>query len=166
VQIKEMDPCTLSLVLDYVYSGEVELSVSNVQNVLSAANMFQMIALRDGCAAFMMRHITCTNCVGIYFFAKAHECYRLAARARILINSEFQAVCHEPEFRALPADQLIELISDDQVQSIIVCKLYALMILFWTRWFLCLVLFGLIFLAEPEDYLLVLYHILDLLVMG
>jgi hypothetical protein len=110
-----MDPSTLSLVLDYIYTGEVELTVENVQNVLSAANLFQMLALRDGCAAYMMRHITVSNSVGVYFFAKAHECKKLAARARSLICAEFEAVCCEKEFQKLHVEQLIELISDDQV---------------------------------------------------
>ena len=116
VEIKEMDDNTLCLILDYIYSGEAELSTTNVQNVLSAANLFQMIALRDGCAAFMTRHITISNCIGVFFFARAHECFRLAVRARALINAEFEAVCHEVEFRTLPAEQLIVLINDDQVR--------------------------------------------------
>ena len=116
IEIKEMDPNTLSLVLDYIYNGEVELSIGNVQNVLSAANLFQVLPLRDGCAAFMLQHISVANCIGIYFFAKAHECYRLAARAHLIVKTEFEDVCRELEFRALlTEEQLIELISDDQV---------------------------------------------------
>lgn len=115
VPIKEMEASTLLLVLDYVYTGKVELSVDNVQNVLSAANLFQMIALREGCASFMMHHISVDNCVGVYFFARAHECHDLAESARQLINAEFAAVCREPEFTSLPADKLVDIISDDQV---------------------------------------------------
>ena len=119
IPIKEMEASTLRLVLDYVYTGKAELSVDNVQNVLSAANLFQMVYLRDGCASFMMNHISVDNCVGVYFFARAHECYDLADTARQLIYTEFQSVCLEPEFLSLPADKLIDIISDDQVQRLI-----------------------------------------------
>ena len=115
IPIKEMEASTLRLVLDYIYSGKVELSTDNVQNVLSAANLFQMIHLRDGCASFMMQHISVDNCVGVYFFALAHECHDLAEAARQLVNAEFEAVCREPEFLSLPADKLVDIISDDQV---------------------------------------------------
>jgi len=115
IQIKEMEASTLRLVLDYVYTGKVELTVENVQSVLSAANLFQMINLRDGCANFMMHHISEDNCVGVYFFARAHECHNLAESARQLVNAEFEAVCQLPEFLSLPADKLVDIISDDQV---------------------------------------------------
>jgi len=115
IQIKEMESSTLHLVLDYVYTGKVELTVENVQSVLSAANLFQMINLRDGCAKFMMHHISEDNCVGLYFFARAHECHSLAEAARRLVNAEFEAVCQLPEFLSLPSDKLVDIISDDQV---------------------------------------------------
>jgi len=115
IPIKEMEASTLRLVLDYIYTGKVALSVDNVQSVLSAANLFQMIALRDGCASFMMHHISVDNCVGVYFFARAHECHDLAESARQLVNAEFEAVCRLPEFLSLPADKLVDIISDDQV---------------------------------------------------
>lgn len=115
IPIKEMEASTLRLVLDYIYTGKVALSVDNVQSVLSAANLFQLIALRDGCASFMTHQISVDNCVGLYFFARAHECHELAETARQLVNAEFEAVCHLPEFLSLPADKLIDIISDDEV---------------------------------------------------
>ena len=116
IPIKEMEASTLRLVLDYVYTGKVSLTVDNVQSVLSAANLFQMIALRDGCAKFMVHHVSVDNCVGVMFFARAHECYELAECARQLITAEFDAVSHLPELLSLPADKLIDIISDDQVR--------------------------------------------------
>ena len=120
IPIKEMEASTLRLVLSYIYTGKVELSVDNVQNVLSAANLFQMIYLRDGCANFMMHHISVDNCVGVYFFARAHECHDLAEAARQMVDAEFEAVCHEQEFLSLPADKLVDIISDDEVLKLAV----------------------------------------------
>jgi len=118
IPIKEMEASTLRLVLDYVYTGKVELSTETVQSVLSAANLFQMVHLRDGCASFMMHHISVDNCVGVYFFARAHECHDLAEAARHLVNAEFEVVCREPEFLSLPADKLVDIISDDLVRCL------------------------------------------------
>lgn len=82
-----MDSLTLSLVLDYIYTGRVMLTEETVQNVLSAANLFQLISLREGCAEYMMNHVTVNNCIGIYFFARAHECNLLALKAKEIINN-------------------------------------------------------------------------------
>jgi len=118
IPIKQMEASTLRHVLNYVYTGKVEMSVDSVQSILSAANLFQMISLRDNCAIFMSQHISVDNCVGVYFFALAHECHDLAEAARQLVNAEFEAVCREPEFLSLPADKLVDIISDDQVHGL------------------------------------------------
>jgi len=122
IPIKEMEASTLRLVLDYVYTGKVSLTVDNVQSVLSAANMFEMLTLRDGCASFMVHHVTVDNCVGVYFFARAHECHELASCAQRVITGEFETVCRLPELLSLPADKLIDIISDDQVSVITSCR--------------------------------------------
>ena len=115
VHIKEMDARTMQQVLQYIYTGEVVLTEESVQLVLSAANLFQMIALRSGCADYMMKHVTVTNCVGVYFFAKAHHCESLAEKANEIIHKNFSALCQEQEFLMLPCEQLTEILKDDHL---------------------------------------------------
>ena len=67
---------------------QVSLTEDTVQNLLSAANLFQLIPLRDGCAEFMMSHVTVSNCIGVFFFAKAHQCNVLALKAKEIINNK------------------------------------------------------------------------------
>ncbi|XP_069104186.1 kelch-like protein diablo [Argopecten irradians] len=115
VTLKELEALTMELVLDYVYTGAVMLSEDTVQHLLSASNRFQLLSLRSGCAEFMMNHITVSNCIGVYFFAKAHECQVLANKAKEIINNQFNNLCRQQEFLSLPADKLVEIISDDDI---------------------------------------------------
>ncbi|XP_076435308.1 kelch repeat and BTB domain-containing protein 8-like [Babylonia areolata] len=115
ITLQDMESLTLSLVLDYIYTGRVLLTEETVQNLLSAANLFQLLALREGCAEFMMSHVTVNNCIGVYFFARAHECDVLALKAKEIINSKFSMLCRQQEFLSLPADKLVEIISDDDL---------------------------------------------------
>ena len=92
------------------------LSEDTVQHLLSAANRFQLLPLRNGCAEFMRKHISVTNCIGVYFFAKAHECDVLADKAKEIISKQFSVLCHNQEFLSLPADKLVEIISDDNIE--------------------------------------------------
>ncbi len=113
IELKEISAMTLELVLEYIYTGEVMFSEEIVQNLLSAANLFALLALRHGCAEYMMQHVTVTNCIGIYFFSKAHQCDTLAVKAKELINMRFGVLCHEHEFLSLPIEELVEIVSDD-----------------------------------------------------
>ena len=56
--------------MNYLYTGEAKLLSDTVQNLLSAANLFQLRDLRDGCAHFMARKLDIDNCIGVHFFAQ------------------------------------------------------------------------------------------------
>ncbi|WAR03750.1 KLH20-like protein [Mya arenaria] len=116
ITLREIDKLTMELVLDYIYTGEVIMSEETVQDLLSAANRFQLLPLRTGCADFMRKHITVSNCIGVYFFAKAHECNVLAVKAKEIISKQFTSLCQQQEFLSLPADKLIEIASDDNIE--------------------------------------------------
>lgn len=115
ITLRSIDSQTAQLVLDYIYTGTVVLSKETVQELLSAANIFQLVSLKNGCASFMMHHVHISNCIGVYFFALAHGCISLANVAKDLINQQFSTLYHESEFLSLPADKVVEIISDDNL---------------------------------------------------
>ena len=70
--INEVDSVSMEQVMKYLYTGEAKMLSSTVQNLLSAANLFQLQDLRDGCAHFMGRKLDLDNCVGVHFFAQVY----------------------------------------------------------------------------------------------
>ena len=75
IPIKEIQPETMKLILDYVYTGSVTLTEDTVQGVLSASNMFQMIALRSGCAHYMMKHVSYTLLCDVHVTKNTFKLY-------------------------------------------------------------------------------------------
>ena len=51
--------------LDYIYSSEVTISKENVQSLLSAANLLEILPVRDACCQFLDRHMDESNCLGM-----------------------------------------------------------------------------------------------------
>ncbi|XP_064639633.1 kelch-like protein 40a [Lineus longissimus] len=115
VKLKDIDSDTLDGILRYIYRGEIALTESSVQNILSAANIFQLEKLKAGCEAFMMKHINKTNCIEVYFFAKAHECDALAKKSREIICTHFTDLYQRDEFLCLPLDNLVDIIADSDL---------------------------------------------------
>ncbi|XP_077993440.1 kelch repeat and BTB domain-containing protein 8-like [Glandiceps talaboti] len=115
IRINGVESESMRLIIQYAYTSEVEINVENVQGLMLASNMFQLLNLRDACAAYMERHVTLTNCINIYFFASAHECGKLQDLARKLIYDKFNDVCKEEEFYNLGKEKLIDLISRDEI---------------------------------------------------
>ncbi|ELU01037.1 hypothetical protein CAPTEDRAFT_167175 [Capitella teleta] len=117
VSISGVDATSMELVIKYMYSGEVKLQASTVQNLLSAANLFQLSDLKEGCAVFMGKKLDVDNCIGIHFFAQAHECGDLEFQAWDVITEHFEEVAQCIEFLDLSAEKFVEIIQYDDLQA-------------------------------------------------
>lgn len=62
-----LDPSSISLLLDFMYTSRLPLTLSMVPGVLSAATYLQMDHVADTCREFMQLHrletAYCDNCV-------------------------------------------------------------------------------------------------------
>ena len=61
----------------------------------------------------MAKKLDTENCIGIHFFAQAHECEKLEFDAWDWITESFDCVSETAEFLELSADNLIEVIKYD-----------------------------------------------------
>ena len=110
VAINGIDPVSMDLVVKFLYTGQVELHTDTVQNLLSAANLFQLSELKKGCAEYMANKLDVDNCIGIHFFAQAHECETLEFHAWDVITENFDMVSSGSEFLDLSWENVIEII--------------------------------------------------------
>jgi hypothetical protein len=115
VTMKGVSPEALELLLTYAYTAEVAISKANVQNLLAAANLLDMLAVRDACCEYLDQHMDETNCLGIQLFAELHACHRLQAKARRYTLAHFGRVVDGEEFLNVGQAQLIDLISCDHL---------------------------------------------------
>ena len=117
VRINGVDATSMGLVVSFLYTGQVEMHTDTVQNLLSAANLFQLNELKKGCADFMANKLDVDNCIGIHFFAQAHECETLEFHAWDVITENFDAVSSSSEFLDLTWENVIEVIKYDDIQA-------------------------------------------------
>lgn len=117
VKISGIDATSMGLIIRYLYTGRVDLRTSTVQNLLSAANLIQLKDLKDGCANYMAKKLDTDNCIGIHFFAQAHECEFLEFQAWDRIIDSFESVSESAEFLELSAENLIEVIKYDDLHA-------------------------------------------------
>ena len=116
IPINGVEPQIIKQLLDYIYSSEVTISKDNVQNLLSAANLLEILPVRDACCQFLDRHMDESNCLGIQSFAEAHSCIDLQQKARNFALKHFSDLITGEEFDAIPESQLIDLISSDELE--------------------------------------------------
>lgn len=115
VRLHEVDPVSVNLLIDYAYTGKLEIDKNNVQNLLAAASLFQVIPVHSACAKFMETQLDISNCIGIYYFATVHDCLDLKVKAREHVEKNFIEVSHGEEFLALTADKMAGLLTSNEL---------------------------------------------------
>ncbi|KAI1899035.1 hypothetical protein AGOR_G00078540 [Albula goreensis] len=115
VEIRDVDGQTLRKLVDYIYTAEIEVTEDNVQVLLPAASLLQMMDVRQACCDFLQSQLHPTNCLGIRGFADLHTCTQLLNQAHAYAEQHFSEVMLGEEYMALSLEQVSGLISSDKL---------------------------------------------------
>ncbi|XP_043918146.1 kelch-like protein 2 isoform X2 [Protopterus annectens] len=115
VRIKEVDGWTLKMLIDYVYTAEIQVTEENVQVLLPAAGLLQLQDVKKACCDFLESQLHSTNCLGIRAFADMHACTELLNRANTYAEQHFADVVLSDEFLNLGIEQVCSLIASDKL---------------------------------------------------
>ena len=102
--------------VEFVYTGTVEVNVNNAQDLLVTANMFGLPSIVDCCSKFIGKHISPANCLGIRDFAVIHNLEVLQKQSAAYSFEHFSKVSRQEEFVALSLSQVISLVKCDDVR--------------------------------------------------
>lgn len=115
IYIRDVDPDALATIVDYAYTGSLEIRVDNVENLLSVACLLQVRVVQKQCCEFMKQHLHPTNCLGIRAFAEGHGCEDLFLQADKFTKENFLQVVESKEFPMINGEQLVELFASDDL---------------------------------------------------
>ncbi|CAL4095463.1 unnamed protein product, partial [Meganyctiphanes norvegica] len=79
------------------------------------ACLLQMQEIQDVCCEFLKQQLHPSNCLGIRAFADTHSCRDLLRIADKFTQHNFQEVMESEEFMELPVNQLMDIISSDEL---------------------------------------------------
>lgn len=69
VDIHDIQGETMSLIIDYIYTKEIQLTDENIYDVLPAANQLQVLDLFEYCENYLYEKLQVDNVLGIREFA-------------------------------------------------------------------------------------------------
>lgn len=110
VELKSISPDIMDALLDYVYTGQVHVTMENVQDLLPAASLVQMEGVKVACSSFLLAEVDASNVLGIRRFAELHSCAELEKFARNYAAHNFELVVEYEEFLCLNHEELLDLI--------------------------------------------------------
>ncbi|XP_019629976.1 PREDICTED: kelch repeat and BTB domain-containing protein 2-like [Branchiostoma belcheri] len=115
VRLLEVSAESVSQLIEFAYTGRVEVNRDNVYELYAAACFFQVAQIRTECARFLRRHLDVTNCVQTYVLSDLYGLRRVRRASKKLITEHFLQVSQSPMFLDMPAVQLQDVIASDDV---------------------------------------------------
>ena len=116
VTLNGVEASMMAGLIEYAYTGNINITKHNCQNLLSAANLLEVLPVRDACCQFLDRNMDETNCLGIHCFAEVHSCTELMHKAKTFVLKHFQEIIEGDEFVSITEGKLIEIISSDDLE--------------------------------------------------
>ncbi|XP_022795178.1 kelch-like protein diablo [Stylophora pistillata] len=117
VTLQELDESAMEAIVDFFYSGEIEISESNVQELLPVTCILQVQSVQKACCDFLERQLSSENCLGISAFADRHNCTDLVTSSESFARYHFLDVVQSEEFMEISSRQLTRLLRDDDLNT-------------------------------------------------
>ncbi|XP_041348810.1 kelch-like protein 12 [Gigantopelta aegis] len=116
IELHDISANVIKVLLDFVYTETVNVSVENVQELLPAACLLQLTGVKQACCEFLEKQLDCSNCLGIKIFAENHSCDVLWQAAESYSLRHFEDVVDEEEFKSLSLQEVMRLMGSDELQ--------------------------------------------------
>ncbi|XP_053110040.1 kelch-like protein 5 isoform X3 [Hemicordylus capensis] len=115
IKMEGVEPNALWALVQYAYTGRLELKEDNIECLLSTACILQLSQVVEACCKFLMKQLHPSNCLGIRSFADAQGCTDLHKVAHNYTMEHFMEVIRNQEFLLLPATEIAKLLASDDM---------------------------------------------------
>ncbi|XP_014833309.1 PREDICTED: kelch-like protein 36 isoform X2 [Poecilia mexicana] len=117
VQIVGVSSVGLEAVLDFLYSGQLQLDGGNVHDVLEAAHLLQLWRAVDFCCQYLEQQVSEENYLDLQQVARFYSLERLDSFIDRWVLARFSKLRLTPDFlQNLPLHKLTSYLSSSQVQ--------------------------------------------------
>ncbi|WKX93999.1 hypothetical protein Q1695_011342 [Nippostrongylus brasiliensis] len=115
VVVKDIDCKTLGLLVDYMYTGRIDINEKNVRVLFGAAKILQLDPVLGECTRYLIEHLSISNWIQTADFAKAHNCTELDDAAVLFARQHFRELVESEELLSMDETTLLHFISDDRL---------------------------------------------------
>ena len=110
VVLYDFDAAAIEFLVQYAYTGVVEIDEFNVQPLLYASVLLQFDKVKEACSEFLLKALDVCNCLGIRSLAESLSCHKLFKIAHQFVVDHFGDVLKQEEFLFQPYESLKSLL--------------------------------------------------------
>ena len=115
VRFEEISGAVMEDVLEFIYTGSVEVTQENSDDLIAAANYFLIPGLKTVSGRFLQQQMSKWNCISTFYLAEIYQCDELITNTRKFIHANFASVAEMDEFLNLEAKEVERWISSDEI---------------------------------------------------
>jgi len=115
IRFQEISESVMEDVLEFVYTGIVEISEENVKELVVAADYLLLVCLKTLSGRFLEQQLSISNCISTFYFAEKYQCEELVINSKKFIHDNFASVAEMEEFLNLEAKEVAMWISGDEI---------------------------------------------------
>ncbi|KAG5880596.1 hypothetical protein JTB14_002401 [Gonioctena quinquepunctata] len=115
ITLVDVNGDVLQAVVNYCYTGSIEIREDNVETLLSTACLMLLHEVVEACSRFLAHQLHPSNCLGIAVFAEHQACTSLLQEANAYTSQHFMQVIRNQEFLQLNVEQMANLLSNDDL---------------------------------------------------
>lgn len=113
VDIRGISDQTFKLIINFMYTGEIALSETNITDIYPAARLFQLELLQKICCDYFLNQLCASNCLGIWRYACTFSDSHLERCSWTYLCSNFVEVAKNEEFLNASKSEICRIISSD-----------------------------------------------------
>ena len=115
IRLEGTSKAVMEEVLEYLYTGHVDIDEDNALNLLAASDYFLIPSLTTLCVRVILQALSLSSCIAAYYTAMKYRCEELQKGAKDFILANFVAVAETEDFLNLSSKQVEEWISSDEI---------------------------------------------------
>ena len=115
VRFEEISGSVMEDVLEFIYTGTVELTEENAKELIAAGNYLLIPSLKTVSGRFLEQEMSNSNCISTFYFAEKYDCDELISDSRSFIHTNFASIAELDEFFSLDAKEVERWISSDEI---------------------------------------------------
>ena len=123
-------------VLDFMYCGDIEINIDNIEDVLRIADFLLFEDVKDYCRQFFVVHgnLNLSNCLWVSILTEHHSLADVADLARAMVRCRFHdSLIYGDEILDAPAPILAQCFADTDIMRFVSVDSLVRVLLRWVR---------------------------------
>ncbi|XP_005106423.1 kelch-like protein 24 [Aplysia californica] len=116
IELKQIDPLVFGQVIQFIYTGNVEISSTTVQDLFTQAQLFQINPLVELCVQYLEKSMSETTCLAAMMLADSHGHAPMYQFALCFACEHFHTVMSDEDFLKLSPECIVDLLKDRRLK--------------------------------------------------